>query len=459
MSFKRTGLFALVFVLLLGYLYFYDNPRIEEAQRQANAPRHVVEVAKQKVARLHLKNQDFEMVAERRGQDWQILQPVKTGGDWGMLEGLILAAKEVEQGRTVADSVDLGEGQVQLAGFGLDPPRVTVRFEGDGEEPVVLFFGNDNPDGRAAYLSWGNQQRVVLTQRWRRHQFEAPLLNFRDKRVVPFDMDLVEKLEVHLAGRKIVASKQGLQWHLEEPVQDRGDNAAIQRFLEQLRAGRAEGFATENGQELGKFGLDKPHLQITVYEGKEGVAKTVRFGGVPPGDNTDSRYGKFEGWPHVFVVERFLIEDLSVTSSDLREKLIFGFDASEIDEIRQIFPDSQVVCVKTSETDWTVQMPEGHTVHPVDVRDWIHLVDQLPAQDYVAESLAEPARFGLDRPVMTVQLLKQGTLVREVRLGRRGERLFAVGNGRPQVVEVAREVPRGLKLNLKRAADSSEGGS
>ena len=92
--------------------------------------------------------------------------------------------------------------------------------------------------------------------------------------------------------------------------------------------------------------------------------------------------------------------------------------------------------------------PRFHIVSAENVAELIGEVQELEARRFVAETLEAPEAYGLDVPTIQVKLWTAGRLVREVLMGKKGDRVYAKGDHRPQVVEVRKSILSKLNLNL-----------
>ena len=447
MSFRLTGILVLLFVVLLGFLYFYEIRGEIERRRAMEEARKLLQLEHEKVTRLTLKRRDILLVAAKEKETWQILEPVKTAGDRSGLELLIAAARALEVLQVIVDSAEAAGGGVNLADFGLEDAEVLVVIDQGEGTPDTLAFGDDTPMGYA-YLRRSGNPEILAVQDWRKARFQKNLLELRDRRVVPMDMDRVRRLEIEREGRIIAASKRGVEWYLERPVEDRGDDGAIQALLNMLQSARVREYAAEEAEDPASYGLHRPWLSVRLYEGEDLTEKRVILGDRFKPERLQRYYGKYTSRAPIFIIDSTQIGFLQKTPSDLRLKEIFSFDRAGIDRVRLVSQDATVDCKRDSGDAWSVAVPPQRTVSAEAVEDFIARVDNLKAGRFVAETLDDAERYGLDRPALQVTLWKGQDVVREVNLGQKGAQVYAKSDGRPQVVEVGSGILGWLTLPL-----------
>jgi len=447
MRLKTIAVLAAVFAALLGYLYFFEMRRTE-AQRQAQEQaRKALHLDQTKVTRLTLWLDDLTVVGQKVGQEWQLLQPVQAPGNWRTFEELLSAAAGIRVA-VVADSMVAASGEAPLADFGLDRPDVKVAIAQAGAPPDTFAFGDRNLMGNFVYVKKSGRPEILWTSAWQKRQFQRPLLDFRDRRMLPFDMDRARKLKLAYDGQVVVASRQDVSWRLEQPAAEKGDDAAIATFLGQIQTGTAERFVAEQADDLAAYGLDRPWMKLSIYEDEGLAERAVIFGdGTEPVRFKNEFFAKFLSRPAVFTVDSLFVLGLKKTVGDFRNKMVFGFDHGGVDRIEAVYPDLRTVCAKQS-GGWVVLHPEGHTVAASQVEALIRRVSDLKANRFVADRVDDPARYGLERPAVHLKLMKGDRALREIALGLENGQVYAKADHRPEVMEVAPEILEDLRLRL-----------
>jgi hypothetical protein len=443
MSPKITGLLGVCLLLLVGFVFFYERPKIEEEQKAIAAQKEFLDVKRQTVAKFTIVNRFGKFVAEKQGNDWLIKEPIETPGDWEQFEAMVTAARAVERGRVIVDAE--AYDKTDLAAFGLQPPRVELRFESQSGDDIWLLFGDDNPAGRAAYLSWSGGNQIVLTQRSFRNRFDLKLLDLRDQRILPFDLDLVQRVVLKHHGKTFEMVRNGFRWQIVSPGAYMGDEAEINNILGTVRAERVVDIVAETFEDPTLYGFDTPSYQLTVGN-KNGEARTLTLGKTVEDVRSRLWYASSSERPYVFLVEPFMTDFLNIDLGSIRYKRVFEFDRKGIDKIQLAYPDSTVTCVLEA-GNWKVVNPAGYVATEDIVGTWIDKVHTMAVADFMGAEQNLDA-YGLTQPVLTVSLWRGEALVREVLIGQGYDGWYGMMQGSDEVFSFDYGVMAGLRLPL-----------
>ncbi|MFT5369801.1 MAG: hypothetical protein ACI8V2_004779 [Candidatus Latescibacterota bacterium] len=446
MNIKVTGLLAVLLLLLVGFVMFYERPRMDAEQKVSAAEKEFLNVARQTVAKFTIVNQHGRFVAEKRGNEWHIVEPVETAGDWDVFESMVTTARAVERGRVVVDAETYGK--TDLATFGLAPPHVELRFEDQSGEDIWLLFGDDNPVGRAAYLTWSGSNNIVLTQRSNRNRFGVKLMDIRDQHVLPFDLDQVQQIVLKHSGQTFEMVRNGFTWQIVQPGNYVGDGAEINNILGTVRSELIVEVVAETFDDPSKYGFDTPQYEFVVTY-KDGETRTLTLGKNIEDARSRSFYAYNSERPYVFLIETFVTDFLKIDLSDVRYKRVFEFDRNGIDRIQLAYIDSTVACVLEGDS-WIVKQPLSYVGKEVFVDRWIDKVYTMEVADFVGrvENLSD---YGLAKPVLTVSLWHDDKLVREVLIGRHLDGWYGKVNGSDEVFAFDTGVMSGLRLPVGEA--------
>ena len=450
MGFKVTAILAVLLLGLVGFVFLFERPRMAEEQREVEAKNAFIEVQRHRVARLTLTNEYGYFVAEKRGNEWELIKPLEVPADWIEFEGMIEIAQIVERGRAVVDEGDYAG--VDLAGFGLNPPVVEVRFEPISGDPVWLFFGNDIPSKQGCYFTWSGGNTVVLTKKQYRARFNRPLMALRDTRAFSFDPDLVSRAYFQTPEGVYEVVRDGLKWHLVQPVKERADAREVLTLLGHLKDERVESFYKEVVDDPTIYGFDDPDYKVVLYTEDNEVPNTLLLGKRVPDNRRKLWYGRIMNRPQVFIVEQLIAESLDIPLNQLRYKRVFEFDRAGVDRVRLAYRDSVVNCAKDGDDSWQVVMGDGRVVEGgVGVEDLIDRVHHLVVAEFpdqVDKSVAD----SLDDPELTVFLWRGETLVQELIIGQANNFWYGTAKTHREVVVLPYSVMSWLRLNLTSGA-------
>lgn len=311
-SAKPVIVLLAVFAGLLAYLYFVDANRPEEEAKDK-----AFEIEADAIESLRIESAEHGTTVLAKQKDaWRLTEPVTAPADDAEVSTLTssLASLEIQQ---VVD-----EKPGDLAPFGLAEPRVAVSFTTSGSDtPRRLLVGERTPTGGHAYAKLGDQPRVFLILSYLDSTFDRKPFDLRNKRVLAFDRDKVDRIELVQGRSRVEAVKDGLDWRLAAPLKARADSSAIEGVVSRLHSAQMTSIAAEDaGGELAKYGLDDPRATATVGVGS--TRAMLAFGA--PAENEEI-YVRDASRPMVGTAARSLLDDVIKEAADLRRKDLFEF--------------------------------------------------------------------------------------------------------------------------------------
>ena len=445
MGLKVTAILAVLLLGLVGFVFLYERPRMAEEQREIEAQNAFIEVQRHRVARLTLTNDYGQFVAEKRGNEWGLIEPIEVPADWLEFEGMIEIAQIVERGRIVVDEGDYAG--VALADFGLDPPVVEVRFEPVSGDPVWLLFGDDIPSKQGCYLAWSGGNKVVVTKKQYRARFNRPLMELRDTRAFFFDPDLVTRAYLQTPEGEYAVVRDGLKWHLVQPIKERADAREILTLLGRLKDERVASFHKETVDDPTIYGFDNPDYKVELHLKDSEVPNTLLLGKRVPDNRQKLWYGRVMNRPQVFIVEQLLPESLDIPLSQLRYKRVFEFDRTGVDRVRLAYRDSVVNCAKDGDGSWQVVMGDRRVMGgDAGIEDLIDRVHNLVVAEF-PDKVDESATESLADPVLTISLWRGETLVQELIIGQANNFWYGKAKTHREVVVLPYSVMSRLQLD------------
>jgi Domain of unknown function (DUF4340) len=340
---RNTAILAAVTVALGAYLFFIERHRAAPSPEAAEAPRGKVfaQLDADKIEELQIASSAGEAVTLRKvDKVWQLAAPI---------------AGPADQNEAINAATNLASANIQrvvdeqpkdLAAFGLAKPRVTVTFRVAGEKaPRALLIGEKNPSGSDLYAKLPEAARVFLVSGYLEGTYTKGVFGFRDKRVLTFDREKVDRLDVAAGAAKTTVARQADTWSVVAPVNARADFGVIEAVLSRLVNGQMKAIAWDPdapakpasapaaGQpptaagasvkhSLKEYGLDPAEHRLTLGAGSS-VAEILLGKATPDGDV----YAKDASRSMVFTIEKALADDLTRSPADFRAKDVFAFRA------------------------------------------------------------------------------------------------------------------------------------
>ncbi|MBW2038919.1 MAG: DUF4340 domain-containing protein [Deltaproteobacteria bacterium] len=168
------------------------------------------------VTKLALRYKGAEVVCENVGPDqWEISSPKtkRFKADPNKVNGFLWDLKGIK----VKAFLPYRPGH--KVNYGFSPPRGVVKVRLKGEErPTTLIIGRIL-QGRAdrIYASKEGEKEVYLLARSSLEIFQKSIKAFQYRKILSFERDKVEEIEVCSPQRKVLLAKKGKEWRLKIP--------------------------------------------------------------------------------------------------------------------------------------------------------------------------------------------------------------------------------------------------
>jgi hypothetical protein len=413
---------ALVVVLagLVGYIYFVDSK--QEAGGTTAKEKPFGSLQADDVEEVQIKSADGETTRVQKSDGkWQVVEPVKADADTSELTTIASNIATVEINRVV------DENATDLKQYGLEPARLDVAFRSKGQKELKhLQIGEKTPTGTDLYARFPDQKRVFLVSSFLDATFNKNTFALRDRRILVFDRNMVDGLELTNGTTKTVLTKSGSEWRLASPLSVRADFAAVEGALERLSSTQMQGIVDPEGKDLAKYGLTKPTGTIAVKAGSTNATLTL--------GSTDNAllFAKDSSRPLVFTIAPILKEDVIRSVAEFRRKDLFdgrAFTATKAEFKRGA---DTVTLEKTKGKDnLDVWKAGGKDVDSAKADDLLTKVTALRAASF--EDTPHPS---LKSPALTVTITYAENKQETVTIGRMGTDVFASRSDEPGTAKV-----------------------
>jgi len=209
--------------------------------------------------------------------------------------------------------------------------------------------------------------------------------------VASVDSASVDRIEIRsAAGEPLTLEKQGPDWFITAPIQDKADPAPVGEALGHAAAMRVKGIVSTKAAKHGIFQVDSTGTRVTFGQsGHDPV--TVIIG--KSGPSFSETYVRREGSEDVALVDGSLSWVFTKPLKDWRDRSILTLPAGTVQEIRYLYGDT-AVSVVFADSVWTVN---GRTANQSAVTGLISALSSLKGDDF---SETVPTR----RPTATVSV-------------------------------------------------------
>ena len=226
--------------------------------------------------------------------------------------------------------------------------------------------------------------------------------------------DSVQQVELLFADAayqnlKLVREVNG-KWQLQTPFLANADDEKVQQMLDDILNKRVK--HTLEVPELTQYGLDTPNITLSLWTDGTHPAATFFIGNKAI---NYSVYIKEKSEAHIFLIESSALDDLTKSSTDLRDRSVVRFNpetvsniAFKLEDVGSSSPSNTVNCEKRGST-WHVTSPIAVKADAQEIERILSellLLQVVTFEADAAETLArsELTKYGLATPRIHVQL-------------------------------------------------------
>jgi hypothetical protein len=381
---RSTIILAFAAVAIAVAVYFLEikpgKPRDEKPEN--NAP--MVSFKADDISSLSITRSGQTVTLEKQNGKWAITQPAAAPANQAAVDSLVSSLTSSNIERALSPSSD------ELKSFGLADPAVVVDIKLNSGKSQTLKLGVKDFSGLSAYAQAGDSHGAILVPASVLTNADKSVDDLRDKAILGVSQFDLKSISLNNDHGQIVLAKDAGEWKLSKPVDAATDTTEIDSFLRDVTTGNAEEFITAPGDDLSKYGLDKPAITLSVSM-NDGSEKTVSFG-----VKDDNHYARISTRPDVLKISASLYDKLNVKPADLRSKELFKLDQDNLSKIEIRNPNLTLVAEKSGDK-WTIKEPADKkdkdapafkVVNPFDTKAE-EIIDS-PSGD-VQSKLAKPA--------------------------------------------------------------------
>ena len=436
--------FLLVAVAAVALAFFGIAKKDEARAARKGAEEKLYTFAPARVKSLEVKSKGDDTRIVRAGEKWRLTAPVEAEAERAAVNALVEAVAGLRRKAAIAAKPDAAA----LARYGLSNPRARVTLTLEDGKSESLALGDENPfDGSAFVSTSGGAVDLVSGDiKW---SLEKSAFDLREKRLLPFEEDLLLRIEVHAPRLSYALAREGGHYRLVSPVTEAADEATVSSVLSAIRGLRATSFLHPPEGDLA-LGLDTPRFTVTLAS--TGVApRTLRIGAPPPkaspGEQPDTKggttlYARLEGSTEVATLPSGAASGLDLDLFALRDKKVLHFDRDKVAALR----------FTVNGTSFEATSDPGR----VRVSQALAALASLEAKAFEDDGAKAVAAYGLDRPGTEVLLRgPDGGKLDRLALAERDGKVYARADSSPRIAQVD---PSLLKA-LPHSADDLKDGS
>jgi len=414
MSF-RTTLRLLLVAGVLGLAIWFVERRPPLPLGRLDTP--ILPVTAEAISRVSVKHAGFFMDCVREGDEWIIQRPIRCRADEGAVAKLLHALEMMTRQEIVTSAQRENRG-VSLADYGLREPRARF-FVWDALGRYEVAVGRDAPLSELLYVMVEGEEDVVATHRRLLEAIPKEIEGIRDRLIMRWDAARTSRLEIERPEKGFIqlARRDG-RWMLQQPVAARADEGRIAGILETLSTMQVARFTWDSPvNDDGTTAETPPSMKVEPY----GLApdEAVRIGvwtegeevgdellvGKPVGEDSAEVYAKTGDSASIFTVDGKVLEVFDVSQNDIRDKRMFDITPDSAAFLQIEEDDRRILLQRGEARGWQIIDPVQWQADRDVVREVLHAVCRLQAEEFLSGGTTNLAAHGLDKPALTLAVL------------------------------------------------------
>lgn len=397
---SNLALLAVALILGAGVWWFEFRGAEQRAAADAAAARMLgIEAESVRALELPLADGGRARLTRDPAGAWRLEAPIEFPADDAAAGAIVKALADL-----VADAV-IEAPPEDLAPFGLDETRQSVRIFLDGPDAMELWLGSGTPFGNARYAAIESDlSRIYTVERARTGPLAPELGSLRERSLAEFDPAGVSRVAisspdglVFRAARADSGAKP--EWLLVEPHEGAADGRRIRRLLRDLASARATAFV-DDPDAARDYGLAPAERRIELETGAGGTVV------LELGREDGELFARSSERPALLRVDGRFFRDVPGELFAYRDKQVLEIEDGRVHRIELEFPrDARRYRFVRDENRWTPEQALARSVESLRVDDVVYAL-----RDLEATSLEPPSasgrlpELGLDPPLVRVRL-------------------------------------------------------
>ena len=362
--------------------------------------RKLTELTTAQVSRALLKTPAGEMELQKNGDHWEIVKPLRARADDQKVGDLFAQVTTARIEKFVAD--DRGD----LRPYGLAEPRGSITlFTQEDKQGQVLQIGSvPEKEKEQVYVRFAARNAVYTLPKKIEEALNTKPNDLRDRHLVRFETNVLDRITIEPAGKeKIVLARKNENWTIVSRNNQSANADEVNRLIETLKNEQVTKFVADVASELGKYGLDKPSLQVTLSSfASENTAETkageqpfalLTFGKIE-GEDVYARLGDE---PFVVAVKRNMLDKIPIDLLQWQDLAIFHFKPEQIHRLSVVTTREESV-VRGAKGEWSWAKGTG-PINQAAVEAMVKTLASLHANRWIGATI--PAH-GFEKPQMAI---------------------------------------------------------
>ena len=236
----------------------------------------------------------------------------------------------------------------------------------------------------------------------------AKQLKAESLKLLPFAAQSVTEFWINdlKKGLKIKAVREKSGWRLLEPLNVKGGDKEIEKFLTNIVTARKDAvlFKEVGPAKLEELGLANHELEMGLISG--GEETVIVFG--KKGPTLNISYIMFKGEPDVYRVHSDLKQEANKDTHALRDKTILDFDPVKLKRLEIVHRGKEKVVIEQDQGKWNMLEPTKGRASMGSVLESLYAIQTGEIKAFVDEEPSDLAPYGLVSPMLHLTIYQEG---------------------------------------------------
>jgi len=384
--FKKTLILLGILLCISGY-YFYEVKTTPKREKKKEEEKKLFSIDKKKINKIYIKNGEKEIEIIKSDGNW-IIKDKNYECDKNEIESLINKISSLEVEREIENISDLSQ-------YGLTQPEKIIKLQENGEK-YILYIGDETPTGSYLYTTTDNRN-VKLVYKWDLDNIlKKEIFDLRDKRILPVDIvkSDVDEIEIKKGNYLYYFERSGDEWYIKNKINDLAGKEKMDEILENIFDKKIKEYE-ENKNEK-ECGLEKPVATIKIK-----VKNNEYF--LYIGKKKDNLYyAKNSLKPYIFLVEDRIL-DIPENINELREKKLFDFNLSDVNEITIAKKNEEIKFLKEKDK-WYLEKDKTKKVSKGKIENFLSDLKYVEIENFIDYSEDKLKNYSLSPPEIKISV-------------------------------------------------------
>jgi hypothetical protein len=261
MKFKSTFILGIVFLVLLGYLYYYEMPKQDNIKEEKKFKEKIFDfdIDSLQFVTFLMVSEEVEIKKVEGKDEFIMEEPVNSKADMEVVNKFLSGLKEIRYKKLI-DGKDFDLRNVRL-----DNPyyEITLNFK-DGSQKVFR-LGDMNVTSDMIYANRDGDDNIYLLDISARDVVDLDSYSFREKSIFKDDFSNVGQIQITTPkGENIVMQKEGADWIITKPKKYKADIVAVKALINNVKNLKAVRFPDETVKHKEQYDFSKSDISMTL---------------------------------------------------------------------------------------------------------------------------------------------------------------------------------------------------